>query len=444
MKNILLLLTALFITCSLFSQDYKVGFTASGLSTEMDSVEIINLTQDKSITVYGQDTLHLLGVVGLAESLKSKAEIKLYPNPAAGQTQLEYNSSQGGTAKLMISDISGKRLFTSQLEAQPGTNRIRISGFQRGTYLLSLNHKHTMQTRKLTVTAGSSGNLKAEISAATNKEVSKKSVKAENLVEWQYDEGDILLFKGWSMHRSRIMVYYINSDVNLNFEFVQCQDPDGNHYTVTTINGVTWMAENLKTSKYNNNVPIPNLTDTADWNNTTEGARCYFYNDSAFYAEEFGALYNYAAANHGDLCPFGWHVPTQSEFEDLMIFLQNNGYNYDGTSDSDNDTETNNKIAKALSATYSFNNGDVEGSPGNYDYLSYRNRSGFSALAAGTRTTTNNYANTHSRDATFWTTTEWVGDPDAGMRIETRDNRVDTRVLFSNKLNGYSIRCIMD
>ncbi len=204
------------------------------------------------------------------------------------------------------------------------------------------------------------------------------------------------------------------------------------------------MAENLKTSKYNNNVPIPNLQDTADWNNTTEGARCYYLNDSAEFAEEYGPLYNYAAVSSGDLCPVGWHAPTRTEFEDLMVFLQNNGYNYDGTTDGDGDYTTNDKTAKALSATYSFVNSDVEGAPGNYDYLSYRNRSGFSALAAGTRDLTNNFGMSYSRYATFWTATEYIPDPDMAMRFQIDWQRVDARILFSKKSSGYSVRCVMD
>jgi uncharacterized protein (TIGR02145 family) len=155
-------------------------------------------------------------------------------------------------------------------------------------------------------------------------------------------------------------------------------------------------------------------------------------------------LYNYAAATHGDLCPYGWHVPSQTEFEDLMVFLQNNEYNYDGTTDGDGDYTTNDKTAKALGATYSFTNSDVEGAPGNYDYLSYRNRSGFSALAAGTRSTINNFGLSYSRYATFWTATEYIPIPDMAWRFQIDWHRVDARMLFSDIFNGYSVRCVMD
>ncbi|MDA3820304.1 MAG: FISUMP domain-containing protein [Candidatus Delongbacteria bacterium] len=444
MKNTLLLLTAILLSCPLLAQDYKVGFSANGLATQIDSVEIENTTQDKTITVYGQDTLHLLGVVSNIENLESTSDVSLYPNPATECSYLEFYSEQNTSAELTISDVSGKCLLLRKIKATAGKNRIRISGLNRGVYILSLATDALTYSRKLIFNGNHNGNLHAEKTALTKSKLSTKSTKADGLVEWQYDDGDILIFKAWALGYSRIKVYYITSDINLSFNLVQCQDPDGNDYTVTTINGVTWMAENLKTTKYNNNVPILNLQDTADWNNTTEGARCYYLNDSVSFSEEYGALYNYAAATHGDLCPYGWHVPSQTEFEDLMVFLQNNEYNYDGTTDGDGDYTTNDKTAKALGATYSFTNSDVEGAPGNYDYLSYRNRSGFSALAAGTRSTINNFGLSYSRYATFWTATEYIPIPDMAWRFQIDWHRVDARMLFSDIFNGYSVRCVMD
>jgi uncharacterized protein (TIGR02145 family) len=442
MKNTVLLLAALLISCTLAAQDYKVSFSANGLATETDSVEIENVTQGKSITVYGQDTLHLLGIVSSTESMERSTDVKLYPNPASGTSHLEFFSPEGGTAKLMISDMSGKHLLTRHLETQPGTNRIRISGLKRGTYLLALHQQSMQHTRKLTVTSGNGGILQAEISNTGTSAVSTKSVKADGLVEWQYDEGDILIFTGYGNGHSRIHVYYISLDTDVSFHLISCEDPDGHKYTVTTISGDTWMAENLKTSKYNNNVPIPNLTDFEEWNNTTEGALCYYENDSASHAETFGPLYNFAAATHGDLCPTGWHVATETEFSDLMIHLQGSGYNYDGTINLDSDPDTGDYTAKALSATHSFWTSDVEGAPGNTDYPSYRNRSGFSAVSGGARVSTVDFGNNMGDESTYWSSTSH--DTDLAYRLFIAHDYPTTQLMFGPKNSGYSVRCVMD
>ena len=86
------------------------------------------------------------------------------------------------------------------------------------------------------------------------------------------------------------------------------------------------MAENLKTTKYNDNSLIPNLTADAAWiaeNGTTghNGAYCWLYNDGTTYKPLYGALYNWFAVNTGKLCPTGWHVPSDAEFSTMEVFL---------------------------------------------------------------------------------------------------------------------------
>jgi uncharacterized protein (TIGR02145 family) len=80
------------------------------------------------------------------------------------------------------------------------------------------------------------------------------------------------------------------------------------------------MAENLKTTRYNDGTAIPLVTDNATWGNLTTPGYCW-YNDSATYGNTYGALYNWFAVNTGKLAPIGWHVPTDSEWEMLGNYL---------------------------------------------------------------------------------------------------------------------------
>lgn len=43
----------------------------------------------------------------------------------------------------------------------------------------------------------------------------------------------------------------------------------------------------------------------------------------------YGVLYNWRAAQ--DACPDGWHLPSDEEWEQLTVYLGDNGYNYDGS-----------------------------------------------------------------------------------------------------------------
>ena len=98
-------------------------------------------------------------------------------------------------------------------------------------------------------------------------------------------------------------------------------DIDGNTYKTVQIGTQVWMAENLKTSKYSNGNTIPNITDST-WSNLTTGAWAYYNNDVANNAK-YGKLYNWLAVSPGNknVCPTGWHVPTDAEWTVLTDYL---------------------------------------------------------------------------------------------------------------------------
>lgn len=101
-------------------------------------------------------------------------------------------------------------------------------------------------------------------------------------------------------------------------------DFDGNEYQVTSIGGRCWMAENLRTTSYANGDPIASPNDPIEWadhDNAAFGAWCHFDNDPVF-GELFGNLYNwYAVTDPRNVCPSGWHVPTDQEWKDMEIAL---------------------------------------------------------------------------------------------------------------------------
>jgi uncharacterized protein (TIGR02145 family) len=94
-------------------------------------------------------------------------------------------------------------------------------------------------------------------------------------------------------------------------------DVDGNIYGTTAIGTQLWMSENLRTTQYNTTTPIPNVTASTgagSWSVITTAAYCWFNNNEGLYKTVYGAIYNWYAVNTGNLCPTGWHVPTDAEF----------------------------------------------------------------------------------------------------------------------------------
>ena len=99
-------------------------------------------------------------------------------------------------------------------------------------------------------------------------------------------------------------------------------DIDGNVYHTVTIGTQIWMVENLKTTKYRNGDPIPNITVNASWATLTNGAYCWYNNDAATNKATYGALYNwFAVVDSRNLAPTGWHVPTDAEWTTLTTYL---------------------------------------------------------------------------------------------------------------------------
>ena len=99
-------------------------------------------------------------------------------------------------------------------------------------------------------------------------------------------------------------------------------DQDGNVYKTIIIGTQTWMAENLRTTKYNDGTTISNVADGSDWTNLTTGAYCNYNNTSNMDTiATYGRLYNWYAVNTDKLAPKGWHVPTDFEWTTLKTHL---------------------------------------------------------------------------------------------------------------------------
>jgi uncharacterized protein (TIGR02145 family) len=94
-----------------------------------------------------------------------------------------------------------------------------------------------------------------------------------------------------------------------------------NYSSIVLGNNQEWMAENLRTTTYANGDPIPNVTDNTQWSNLTTGAWSHYNNDSQN-ENPYGKLYNwFTVADSRNVCPTGWHVPTDAEYTLLIDYL---------------------------------------------------------------------------------------------------------------------------
>lgn len=201
---------------------------------------------------------------------------------------------------------------------------------------------------------------------------------------------------------------------NPNLTYGSVQDIDGNTYKTIQIGSQTWMAENLKTTKYRDGSDIPNVTNATGWNNLISPGYCWYGYDANF-INTYGALYNWYAINTDRICPNGWHIPDYTEWETLFSILM------DPNTDAGKLKET----------------GTIHWDPPNSEGT---NESGFTALPGGEC----------DPDGTFYelgiTGFWWTGtayDLDYAYAPYIDYDEVIFPPIFHKKF-GFSVRCIKD
>jgi uncharacterized protein (TIGR02145 family) len=198
-------------------------------------------------------------------------------------------------------------------------------------------------------------------------------------------------------------------------------DIDGNVYRTVNIGTQVWMAENLKTTHFNDGTAIPLVTNNLAWNmlDTSPGF-CWYNNDSSSYGTTYGALYNWSAVNTGKLAPSGWHVPSDSEWSVLTTYLGN-------------DSLVGGKLKESGTAHWlSYNTGAT-------------NETGFTALPGGYRSNDGSYASI-GFIGYWWTATRSENPPllFACNRLMKRSDGVVGRESHTMGIIGASVRCVKD
>jgi uncharacterized protein (TIGR02145 family) len=98
-------------------------------------------------------------------------------------------------------------------------------------------------------------------------------------------------------------------------------DGEGNSYKTIVIGNATWMAENLKVTKFRNGDAIDKGQEGSTWISTTTPAY-YSYGDHQDQISLYGYLYNsFAKSDPRSVCPSGWHVPALEDWSSAATAL---------------------------------------------------------------------------------------------------------------------------
>lgn len=209
--------------------------------------------------------------------------------------------------------------------------------------------------------------------------------------------------------------------VSLGLTSLQAQtvkDIDGNVYKTVKIGTQTWMAENLKTTKFNDGKVIPLVTDTT-WHSIKTPGYCWYDNNKTTNKNLYGAMYNWFAVNNGKLCPSGWHVPNWDEWTTLINYT--GGENFAAG-----------KLKEAGTAHWKSPNADVT------------NESKFTALPGGSRFDIDGSYYGMGDYGNWWSSTEFDSFSPGTAFILMMDYRsVETSKGFPKKQSGASVRCVL-
>lgn len=226
-------------------------------------------------------------------------------------------------------------------------------------------------------------------------------------------------FLGWYMGSSEFdFATPIQRDVTLTAKWkpIKVKDIEGNIYNVVEINGIFWMKENLKTATLNDGTTIKVAKSLAENDlSTSSTPACCSYDYTEANWTQYGYLYNKATIITNKICPKGWHIPSEAEWDSMVTFV--------GGADN---------AANRLRATTSWHSYSTNTTTDEY---------GLSLLGAGwLETTTFKYMSLLSG----W----WCGDADSSDPVGSYKYKSisydHTNISTGKSKYAVSIRCIKD
>jgi hypothetical protein len=146
-------------------RNVNTNFTSTSYHTTLGSLTLSNLTPN---TPYEVSVRNVCGsafseagrinfttpfIREEMENANSINDLSLYPNPNNGNFSLNFTASEAQTANLVMTDMSGKTVWSMPVSTQAGRNEMNISldGVPAGMYLLQVSQGEMRQTVKVIV-----------------------------------------------------------------------------------------------------------------------------------------------------------------------------------------------------------------------------------------------------------------------------------------------------
>jgi len=303
----------------LFPQNYNLTFSASGLSANLDQVTVLNLAKNTTKTIFNGDTLVLVRSSNIESQIIKSDLLNVYPNPSSDFLFFEYNNCYGNNIKIELIDNIGRTCLYYETFLEKGKAIYNLKGMGMGVFYLKITSNNRISIKKIiSLSEKSQSSMTLQQLDYSDNETTQKNV-SKGTVLMNYTDGDYLLLQAHAGTYSRVKTIMPTQSQEINFHLIECIDGDGNNYSVVTVGNQTWMAENLRSRKFNDGTPMLNEEDYNSWFWLSVPAYAWYDNDSVANNFKYGILYNWKVVDtlengNKNVCPIGWRVPSHNDW----------------------------------------------------------------------------------------------------------------------------------
>lgn len=315
----------------------------------LDSLRVRNITQACDTVLIYPDTVLVINYVGINDGKRSSYgfnRIRNYPNPVTSLTMINLEIPEKDYVNLTLADAAGHLLYTARMTLDQGIHAFLFSPPGNGLFIFNASWKGSNRSTRILASGVSQGNeFSLKYIGATGSSNSLKTV--ESITGFLFSPGDELLLIGYGEGLESGFSDLPETDTDYVFQFatnIPCPGLDsllydGQWYHTIQVFSQCWLKENL-----NAGVMIP--SSQTQTNNDIVEKYCmsnnetycgilgglYFWNEAMQYLNETGGQ---------GICPDGFHVPTDLEWQilegaaDNLLEIGATGWNANGWRGSD-------------------------------------------------------------------------------------------------------------
>ncbi|MCA1919473.1 MAG: hypothetical protein LDL38_08755 [Flavobacterium piscis] len=444
MKKLIIIIIACVCQVAYSQQDVIIFVQAKQLSNSLslDTILIENLSNGTTVNIYNLPQ----GVSNYEINLSQGAEVNSIAQIAEQTTNFKLISNQPGLSrfsiKSMCSDflhlelfnIHGQSLYKTTEQIVVGTNTFDFLNNYPSIGILSL--KTSKDKYSIKVIGAESQITKLSLSNLNDLSLIAKNKSLKTDFDYSYGDTIRITAKKQQFHANSIVFVPENNASYIIYlsqpcpEIATVTDYDGNIYNTVKIGNQCWLKENLKTTHYSDGTAITHANSYTNWDGPD--VKYYFNcNDNPDNSVLSGRLYTSGATLRGifdhdeDLqqtnlqgpCPTGWHIPNNSDWQQLLDFTN---------------SSSNNNYLKSTEGWNNSNNGI--------------DKFGFSILPSGAAKALSNgtgyYFENCVEVAKFWTSSIDNYAVVYYWSITIENPGVLNQI--SNTHHAYSVRCIKD